>query len=123
MSYQEEFVVFWEQVKQSSQEGTFAKLTFAKTIGKRNFKNIFVRPVYADNDFKVVVKLCYRMTETEDEEKEMRLDEAFEFLQPYLKTSFLSVILFTTTKDLTFKINKKGAGSISENPPTFKNVE
>lgn len=123
MSYQEVFLVFWEQVKQSSQEGTFAKLTFAKTIGKRNLKNIFVRPVYTDNDFKVIVKLCYRMAETVDEEKEMKLNEAFEFLQPYLKTSFLSVILFTTKKDLIFKINKKGAGSITENQATFQNVE
>ncbi|MHA7944570.1 hypothetical protein ACJOV8_015945 [Formosa sp. 3Alg 14/1] len=122
MPYQDVFVLFWEHVKESVQEGRFAKLTMAKTIGKPNLKNIFVRPVYSDNDFKVLVKLRYQSKETEDEEFEYTLDEAFEYLKPYLKTSFSSVILFTTTKDITFKINKKGAASMTEQGPTFKNV-
>ncbi|MDW5290965.1 hypothetical protein [Formosa sp. PL04] len=122
MPYQDVFVVFWEQVKVSCQEGSFAKLTMAKTIGKPNLKNIFLRPIYADNDFKVLVKLRYQSKETEDEENEYTLEDAFVFLKPYLKTSFSSVLLFTTTKDVTFKINKKGAGSITEYPPTFQNV-
>ncbi|WP_299781242.1 hypothetical protein [uncultured Formosa sp.] len=122
MPYQDVFILFWEQVEASCQEGTFAKLTLAKTIGKPNLKNIFVRPVYSDNGFKVLVKLRYQSRETEDEESEMTLDDAFLFLKPYLKTSFSSVLLFTTTKDLLFKINKKGAGTIIEHPPTFKNV-
>ncbi|MFB9052495.1 hypothetical protein ACFFVB_05325 [Formosa undariae] len=122
MPYQDVFVLFWEHVKESVQEGRFAKLTMAKTIGKPNLKNIFVRPIYSDDDFKVLVKLRYQSKETEDEEFEFTLEEAFEYLKPYLKTSFSSVILFTTTKDITFKINKKGAASMSENGPTFKNV-
>ncbi|GGG44323.1 hypothetical protein [Bizionia arctica] len=122
MPYQDLFVLFWEQVKLSCQEGTFAKLTMAKTIGKPNLKNIFVRPIYSDNDFKVLVKLRYQSKETEDEENELTLEDAFVFLKPYLRTSFSSVLLFTTTKDVTFKINKKGAGSITENYPTFHNV-
>ncbi|QDO93918.1 hypothetical protein FNB79_07945 [Formosa sediminum] len=122
MPYQEDFVLFWDQVKASCLNGTFAKLTMAKTIGKPNLKNIFVRPLSSEIDIKVLVKLRYQSKETEDEEKEMNLDEAFEFLKPYLKTSFFSVILFTTTKDITFKINKKGAASITEQAPTFQNV-
>ena len=122
MPYQDVFVLFWEQVKESCEEGRFAKLTMAKTIGKPNLKNIFVRPVYSDNDFKVLVKLRYQSKETEDEENELTLKEAFMFLKPYLRTSFSSVLLFTTTKDVTFKINKKGAGSITENSPTFHDV-
>ena len=122
MPYQTEFLIFWEHVKQSCNEGTFAKLTMAKTIGKPNLKNIFVRPVYCNTDFKVLVKLRYQSKETEDEENELTLDEAFVFLKPYLKTSFSSVILFTTKKDVTFKINKKGAGTITEQLPTFHNV-
>ena len=94
----------------------------AKTIGKPNLKNIFVRPVYSDDDFKVLVKLRYQSKETEDEENELTLEEAFVFLKSYLRTSFSTVLLFTTTKDVTFKINKKGAGSITENSPTFHNV-
>ena len=42
MPYQDMFVVFWEQVKQSIQEERFAKLTMAKTIGKPDLKNIRV---------------------------------------------------------------------------------
>lgn len=122
MSYQDEFVLFWEQVKESCKEGTFAKLTMAKTIGKPNLRNIFVRPIYDENDFKVLVKLRYRSKETEDEENELTLDDTFVFLKSHLKTSFSSVLLFTTKKDVTFKINKKGAGRITENSPTFTNV-
>lgn len=122
MPYQDAFVLFWEQVKESVQEGRFAKLTMAKTIGKPNLRNIFVRPIYSEDGFKVLVKLRYRSRETEDEESEYTLEAAYEVLKAHLKISFSSVLLFTTTKDVTFKINKKGAGSISENSPTFREV-
>ncbi|MBU2937931.1 hypothetical protein KO494_00120 [Lacinutrix sp. C3R15] len=122
MPYQDEFVLFWEQVKQSVQEGRFAKLTMAKTIGKQELKNIFVRPLDTESDFNVLVKVHYRPKETEDKEQELTLDQTFEFLKGYLLKPFLSVILFTTTKDVTFKVNKKGAGSITENAPTFRDV-
>jgi len=122
MSFQDVFVLFWEQVKESCQEGSFAKLTMAKTIGKPNLKNIFVRPVYSDDGFKVLVKLRYQSKETEDEENELTLEEAFVLVKSHLKKSFSSVLLFTTVKDVTFKINKKGAGRITENTPTFQNV-
>ena len=122
MPYQDVFDLFWEQVKESVQEGNFAKLTMAKTIGKPNLRNIFVRPIYSEDDFMVLVKLRYRSKETEDTEEKLRLDEAFVFLKSHLKKSFWSVLLFTTKKDVTFKINKKGAGSITEHSPTFHNV-
>jgi len=122
MNYQDVFVVFWEQVKKSAQEGSFAKLTMAKTIGKPNLRNIFLRPVYSDNGFKVLLKLRYRSRDTEDIENEYTLDEAFEVLKSHLKTSFSSVLLFTTSKDITFKVNKKGAGNITEQAPSFSDV-
>jgi|TARA_B110000114_G_C15096513_1_gene401829 hypothetical protein len=122
MPYQDVFVLFWEQVKESVQEGRFAKLTMAKTIGKPNLKNIFLRPVYSKDGFKVLLKLRYRSKETEDEEDELTLEEAFVVLKSHLVKSFSSVLLFTTTKDVSFKINKKGAGSITENSPSFHDV-
>ncbi|MBE9488378.1 MAG: hypothetical protein IMY73_04250 [Bacteroidetes bacterium] len=122
MSYQDMFVLFWEQVKESVQEGRFAKLTMAKTIGKPNLRNIFLRPVYSEDGFKVLLKLRYRSRDTEDKEDELTLEEAFVVLKPHLKKHFSSVLLFTTTKDVTFKINKKGVGSISEALPTFSDV-
>ncbi|MCK5824791.1 MAG: hypothetical protein KAG96_05225 [Ichthyobacteriaceae bacterium] len=122
MPYQNEFVLFWEHVKESVEKGQFAKLTMAKTIGKPNLRNIFVRPVYSDNDFKVLLKLRYRSRDTEDKEDELTLDEAFVVLKSHLKKHFSTVLLFSTAKDVTFKVNKKGIGSITENLPTFSEV-
>ncbi len=122
MSYQDVFVLFWEQVKESAEEGRFAKLTMAKTIGKPNLRNIFLRPVYSEEGFKVLLKLRYRSRDTEDKEDLLTLEEAFIVLKSHLKKHFSSVLLFSTTKDVTFKINKKGVGSISEALPTFSDV-
>jgi len=122
MPYQDAFVLFLEQVKESVKKGEFAKLTMAKTIGKLELKNIFVRPVAYKDDVKVLVKFSYRPREVEDVETEVTLEEAFDVLKEHLKNPFLSVLLFTTTKDVTFKINKKGAGNITESDPTFHYV-
>ena len=43
MLYQPVFVEFYEKVKASIQQGTFAKLTLAKTMGDTELKNIYVR--------------------------------------------------------------------------------
>ncbi|WP_299100217.1 hypothetical protein [uncultured Winogradskyella sp.] len=122
MTYQDVFNEFWEQVKESIEAKTFAKLTMAKTIGKPELKNIFLRPIYAEDDFKVILKYSFRPRETEDIEEEMTLEDALPIVKQHLKSSFLSVLLFTTKKDVVFKMNKKGVGSITENYPTFKNV-
>ena len=92
MSYQEVFILFWDQVKESVQEKRFAKLTMAKTIGKPDLKNIFLRPIYSDDGFKVLLKLRYRSKETEDIEETLTLEAAFSVLKPHLKKSFLSVL-------------------------------
>ena len=122
MSYQDVFIVFWEEVKESIAAGTFAKLTMAKTIGKPELKNIFIRPIYSNDDFKVLLKYSFRPRETEDIEEELSLEAALTIVKSHLKTHFLSILLFTTTKDVVFKVNKKGIGSITESYPTFKNV-
>ena len=122
MPYQDVFNLFWEQVKESVQESRFAKLTMAKTIGKPDLKNIFVRPVYGNDGFKVLLKLRFRSKDTEDQEDEYTLEEAFIVINKHLNNPFSSVLLFTTEKDVTFKINKKGAGSITEALPTFRNI-
>lgn len=122
MPYQEVFDLFWEQVKESVQETRFAKLTMAKTIGKPDLRNIFMRPVYGEEGFKVLLKLRYRSREREDQEDELSLEAAYEVVKSHLRKSFSSVLLFTTTKDVIFKINKKGAGSISEHAPSFSDA-
>ena len=122
MSYNDVFLLFCEQVKLSVQKDSFAKLTMAKTIGRSELKNIFLRPISSENDSKFLLKFRYSSRETEDKEEECSLEGAFDVIKAHLRDPFLSVILFSTTKDVTFKINKKGAGSILEAPPTFQNV-
>lgn len=122
MSYEKEFELFWEEVKKSVSEKRFAKLTMAKTIGKPELKNIFVRPLYSDTEFKVLLKYRYRSREKADIEKELSLNETQEVIQNHLKNPFFTVILFSITEDVTFKINKKGVGTISTGLPTFTSI-
>jgi hypothetical protein len=120
MPYQTVFVEFYEQVKLSINQGTFAKLTLAKTIGDTELKNIYVRlHILESGGYKLALTLRYK---TEEIESFHTLDEAFTILSSYLKNPFITALLFTTEMDLTFKINKKNAGSLTEQMPTFKNA-
>ena len=118
MSFQPIFTQFWEKVKESIENKTYAKLTLAKTIGDTELKNIYVRPVLLENDvFSLSVIARYK---TEEIESFHSLDEAFLILSPYINNPFLTALLFTTENDITFKLNKKRVGTITEQPPTFK---
>jgi len=120
MSYQPVFAQFWEKVKESIQNGTYAKLTLAKTIGDTDLKNIYVRPVLLENDvFALSLSAKYK---TEEIESTHTLDEAFMVLAPFINNPFLTALLFTTENDISFKLNKKRVGSIVEQSPTFKNA-
>ena len=118
MSFQPIFAQFWEQVKESIENKTYAKLTLAKTIGDTELKNIYVRPVLLENDvFSLSVIARYK---TEEIESFHSLDESFLILSPFMNNPFLTALLFTTENDITFKLNKKRVGTITEQPPTFK---
>jgi hypothetical protein len=119
MSFQPVFAQFWEKVKESIENKTYAKLTLAKTIGDTELKNIYVRPVLNDDVFSLSVTARYK---TEEVESFHTLDEAFIILAPYMNNPFLTALLFTTENDITFKLNKKRVGSIIEQAPTFKNA-
>ncbi|WP_348824931.1 hypothetical protein [Flavobacterium aestuarii] len=120
MSFQPVFAEFWKKVKESIADKTFAKLTLAKTIGDTDLKNIYVRPVLLENDeFKLSIIARYK---TEEIESFHSLEETFFVLAPYMNNPFLSAILFTTENDITFKLNKKRTGTITEQTPTFKNA-
>jgi hypothetical protein len=120
MSYQPIFAQFWEKVKESIENKTYAKLTLAKTIGDTDLKNIYVRPVLLDNGvFALSLTAKYK---TEEIESTHTLDEAFMVLAPFINNPFLTALLFTTKNDVTFKLNKKRVGSIVEKTPTFKNA-
>ena len=112
MAYQTEFEQFFEQVKLSIQKGTFAKLTMAKTIGDTDLKNIFVRlRLLEDNTYDFAFNFRYKIEEVE---RFHSIEQTFLILSSYIKNPFSNAILFTTEMDLTFKVNKKGAGSLTE---------
>ena len=119
MSFQTEFAQFWESVKESMAQYTFAKLTLAKTIGDTELKNIYMRPVLVDDQVQISLIARYK---TEEIESFHTLDEAFFVLSSYMNNPFLTALLFTTENDLTFKLNKKRVGSIVEQAPTFKSA-
>lgn len=119
MSFQPVFAQFWEKVKESIENKTYAKLTLAKTIGDTELKNIYVRPVLNEGVFSLSITMRYK---TEEIESFHSLEEAFFVLAPYMNNPFLTALLFTTENDITFKLNKKRVGSIIEQAPTFKNA-
>ena len=119
MSFQPEFALFWESVKESMAQYTFAKLTLAKTIGDTELKNIYMRPVLVDDQVRFSLIARYK---TEEVESFHTLEEAFFVLSSYMNNPFLTALLFTTENDLTFKLNKKRVGSIVEQAPTFKSA-
>lgn len=119
MSYEPIFALFWERVKQSIEDKTFAKLTLAKTIGDTEIKNIYVRPVLQEND-RMAMSVIARY-KTEEVESFHSLEESYPILFSYMNNPFLSALLFTTENDVVFKLNKKRAGSITEQTPTFLN--
>lgn len=120
MLYQPVFVEFYEKVKASISEGTFAKLTLAKTIGDTDLKNLYLRlHIVEDGNYNWAVKARYK---TEEIESFQTIDEGFLFLSSYIKNPFLTALLFTTEGDFTFKVNKKNAGSIVEQAATFKHA-
>ena len=119
MSFQTEFAHFWESVKESMSQYTFAKLTLAKTIGDTELKNIYMRPILVDDQVRISLIARYK---TEEVESFHTLEEAFFVLSSYMNNPFLTALLFTTENDLTFKLNKKRVGSIVEQAPTFKSA-
>jgi len=46
---------FFQKVKDSISNGTFAKLTLAKTIGKPELQNIYVKLIVEENTLKFIL--------------------------------------------------------------------
>lgn len=60
MLFRATFSAFYEQFKTSVSDGTFAKLTFAKTIGTTELKNIFIRTIFEENVLKLELKFRFQ---------------------------------------------------------------
>jgi hypothetical protein len=119
MSFTESFTEFYNHVKTSLADGNFAKLTMAKTIGNTDLMNIYVRPIVEDAVLKMELKYKFQQEEVVEIHT---IDATRDKLVAYINNPFMSAILFTTEFDLTYKLNKKRAVSITEKVNTFGNA-
>ena len=116
----ETYKSFFEKVRDSISDGTFAKLTLAKTIGNTQLMNIYIRTNTDEIQLKLALTFKFQ---TEEEVKIVTIEEGLNQLIPYLNNPFLSAILFTTEADIMMKLNKKRVATIKEQAPTFKNAD
>ena len=116
MPFKETFSEFYTKVKVSLEDGTFAKLTLAKTIGNTELMNIYVRPILEEKRLQLELKFKFQKEEIIEIHT---IDNAFNKLLEFINNPFLSAILFTTEFDLTYKLNKKRAVSMVEQFPSF----
>jgi hypothetical protein len=114
---------FFNQVRASITAGTFAKLTLAKTVGKPELQNIYVKTIVEDGILKLAMTHKIYTTEKQEVVKICKLDDLESELIPHINNPFLSALLFTTEADITMKLNKKRVVSIIEQSPTFKNAD
>jgi len=63
MPFKETFSEFYNKVKLSLEDGTFAKLTLAKTIGNAELMNIYVRPIMDEDILKLELKFKFQQEE------------------------------------------------------------
>lgn len=116
MPFKDSFSEFYSEVKTSIKEETFAKLTLAKTIGNTELMNIYARLIVIENDLQLELKFKFQKEEIVEIHT---IDKAFNRLVEFINNPFLSAILFTTERDLTYKLNKKRAISVNEQAPSF----
>lgn len=114
------YILFFNRVKESISDGTFAKLTMAKTIGNTQLMNIYIRTNVDGIQLKLALTFKFQ---TEEEVKILPIEEGLNELIPYINNPFMSALLFTTEADVTMKLNKKRVANIREQAPTFKNAD
>ena len=117
------YTAFFNQVKASIANGTFAKLTLSKTIGKPELQNIYVKTIVEDNILKLAMTHKIYITEKQEVLHIHPIEELETELTQYINNPFMWALLFTTEADITMKLNKKRVASINEQLPTFKNPD
>lgn len=114
---------FFSLVQESIKNKTFAKLTLAKTIGKPELQNIYVRTKIIDKSLQASVIFKIYNEGIQEFEKIMPLETLENELVPYFNNPFMSALLFTIEHDIVLKLNKKRVATINHLPPTFKNAD
>ncbi|WP_428224719.1 hypothetical protein [Flavobacterium sp.] len=123
MSNNETYTHFFNLVRESISQKTFAKLTLAKTIGKPELQNIYIKIANVEGVLKLLVIHKIYNEGLQEIEKIVELDQLEPETIPYIHNPFMTLLLFTTEADITMKINKKRVASIIEQAPTFKNAD
>ena len=116
----ETYKLFFDKVKDSISNGTFAKLTLAKTIGNTQLMNIYIRTNTDEIELKLALTFKFQ---TGEEVKIVIIEEGLNELIPFINNPFLSAILFTIDGDVMMKLNKKRVATITDQPATFKNAD
>ena len=114
------YTTFFNRVKESISDGTFAKLTMAKTIGNTQLMNIYIRTNVDEIQLKLALTFKFQ---TGEEVTILPIEEGLSDLIQYINNPFMSALLFTTEADVTMKLNKKRVATITEQAPTFKNAD
>jgi hypothetical protein len=114
------YKLFFDKVKDSISNGTFAKLTLAKTIGNTQLMNIYIRTNTDEIQLKLALTFKFQ---TGEEVKIVTIEEGLNELIPYINNPFLSAILFTIDGDVMMKLNKKRVATITDQQATFKNAD
>ena len=117
------YTEFFNKVKASIANGTFAKLTLSKTIGKPELQNIYVKTIVEDNILKLAMTHKIYITEKQEVLHIHPIEDLESELTQYINNPFMWLLLFTTEADITMKLNKKRVASITEQLPTFKNAD
>jgi len=120
MSYSEQINALYDHLKTSLSNGTFAKLTLGKTIGKTELTNVYFRTIVDNDTLKFNITFRYLSEEIIEIKP---IEDVVMLLNQYLNNPFLTVILFTTKKDILIKLNKKRIATITEMDNTFKNAD
>lgn len=120
MSYSEQINALYDHLKTSLSNGTFAKLTLGKTIGKTELTNVYFRTIVDNDTLKFNVTFRYLSEEIIEIKP---IEDVILLLNQYLNNPILTVILFTTEKDILIKLNKKRIATITEMDNTFKNAD
>lgn len=120
MSYSEQINALYDHLKTSLSNGTFAKLTLGKTIGKTELTNVYFRTIVDNDTLKFNITFRYLSEEIIEIKP---IEDVVMLLNQYINNPFLTVILFTTEKDILIKLNKKRIATITEMDNTFKNAD
>ena len=101
------YTEFFLLVLKSIESKTFAKLTLAKTIGKPELQNIYVRLKVIEEKLQASAVFKIYNDGLQEIEKIIPLDALEDELVPYLNNPFMSALLFTIEHDIVLKLNKK----------------